>query len=162
MTRKSIALATVACAAAALGAWKMAPPRDPVLEAMDVMIQEEYHTAAQYERIARDHAGAQPYAGWAETERAHAELIGWLYHDRGKTAPPSRWTADAVPTRRPLPQACASALAAEERAVRLYDGYLEGELPSDVRRAFRHNRNVSYLQHLPVLRECTLRGTPGR
>jgi hypothetical protein len=152
----------IACGAGALGAWRTAPAQDPVFAAMDAMIQEEYHTAAQYERIARDHAGAQPYAGWADTERAHAELIGWLYHDRGRVAPPSRWNADAIPSRRPLTQACASALAAEERTVRLYDGYLGGELPSDVRRAFRHNRNVSSLQHVPVLRECVLRGTPGR
>lgn len=67
-----------------------------------------------------------------------------------------------MPTRCPLTQACSGALAAEERAVRLYDGYLRGELPPDVRRAFRHNRNVAHLQHVPVLRECTLRGTPGR
>jgi hypothetical protein len=154
-------LAALALAAGALGAWRMAP-RDPVVDAMNAMIQEEYHTAAQYERISRDHAAAQPFAGWAESERAHAELIGWLYKDRGITAPASRWSADAVPTRRPLSQACASALAAEERAVRLYDGYLAGELPPDVRRAFRHNRNVAALQHAPVLRECVLRGTPGR
>jgi hypothetical protein len=121
------------------------------------MIQEEYRTAALYERLAKDNGAAQPYAGWAETERAHAELIGWLYRDRGRAAPPSRWSAGAVPARKPLAQACAASLAAEERAVRMYDGYLDTELPHDVRRVFRHNRNVGALQHIPELRLCALR-----
>ena len=149
-------MAMLALAAAGLGAGKVAP-RDPVLDAMDAMIQEEYRGAAGYDRLARDNGAVQPFAGWAETERAHAELIGWLYKDRGQTAPASRWSADAVPPRKPLPQACAAALAEEERAVRLYDSYLKGELPPDVRRVFRHNRNVGALQHVPELRLCAMR-----
>jgi len=149
-------VALLALAATGLGAGRMAP-RDPVSDAMDAMIQEEFRTAAEYERLGRDHPGAQPFAGWAETERAHAELIAWLYKDRGRVAPGSRFGADAVPTRRPLAAACAAALAAEEHAVRMYDGYLQGELPSDVRRVFRHNRNVGALQHIPDLRTCAAR-----
>jgi hypothetical protein len=164
MTGRMRALAVLAAAAVALGAGRV-PPRDPVLDAMDVMIQEEYRTAAEYERLGRDHATAQPFAGWAESERAHAEMIAWLYRDRGKTAPASRWSGAAIPPRRPLQQACAAALAAEERAVGLYDGYLErldAGMPADVKRVFRHNRNVGRLQHLPALRECVLSGAAPR
>ncbi len=164
MTGGTRSLAVLAAAAVVLGAGWM-PPRDPVLDAMDVMIQEEYRAAAEYERLGRDHAGAQPFAGWAESERAHAEMIAWLYRDRGKTAPLSRWSADALPARRPLKQACAAALAAEERTVSLYDGYLgrmDAELPADVKRVFRHNRNVARLQHLHPLRECVLSGAAPR
>ena len=64
--------------------------------------------------------------------------------------------------RRAFLGSCAAALAAEERAITLYDGYLERELPSDVRRVFRHNRNVGALQHVPALRDCTLRGPAPR
>jgi hypothetical protein len=156
MSGRVMKMAVLALAAVGLGAGRTAP-RDPVSDAMDAMIQEEYRGAAEYERLGRDHPNAQPFAGWAETERAHAELIGWLYKDRGRTAPASRYSADAVPTRRPLSAACAAALSAEEHAVRMYDGYLQGELPSDVRRVFRHNRNVGALQHLPELRLCAAR-----
>lgn len=164
MTGRTKGLRVLVAAVVALGAGRV-PPQDPVLDAMDVMIQEEYRAAAEYERLGRDHAGVQPFAGWAESERAHAEMIGWLYRDRGRTAPPSRWSADAIPPGRPLKQACAAALAAEERAVRLYDGYLdrmETELPSDVKRVFRHNRNVAKLQHLHPLQECVLSGAAPR
>jgi len=162
--RRIGALVVLELTLVSLGAWSL-PPRDPVLDAMNVMIQEEYRVAAEYERMGRDHGGVQPFSGWAESERAHAEMIAWLYRDRGQTAPPSRWSADAIPPRRPLKQACAAALAAEERTVSLYDGYLsrmDAELPADVKRVFRHNRNVARLQHLHPLRECVLSGAAPR
>jgi hypothetical protein len=161
MTGRTRGIVVLALAAAALGAGR-SPARDPVTDAMDAMIQEEYRSAAEYERLGHDVGAVQPFAGWAETERAHAELIGWLYRDRQRPVPASRWNAAALPQRRTLPQACAAALAAEERAITLYDGYLGRELPSDVRRVFRHNRNVGALQHVPPLRECTLRGPAPR
>ncbi|HYH82232.1 MAG TPA: hypothetical protein VEX86_20655 [Longimicrobium sp.] len=161
MTGRKRGMAALLLAAGALGAGRM-PAADPLTDAMDAMIQEEYRSAAYYDRLAQDVGAVQPFAGWAETERAHAELIGWLYRDRERPVPGSRWAAAALPARRTLPQACAAALAAEERTVTLYDGYLQRELPSDVKRVFRHNRNVAALQHVPALRECTLRGPAPR
>ena len=157
MTGRMRGCVVLALAAGVIGAGWM-PAADPVTDAMDAMIQEEYRSAAEYERLGHDVGAVQPFAGWLETGRAHAELIGWLYRDRQRPVPASRWAAAALPQRRTLPQACAAALAAEERATALYDGYLERELPHDVRRVFRHNRNVGALQHVPALRECTLRG----
>lgn len=135
-----------------------APRVDPVVAAMDAMIQEEYRSSAAYERFARDFGAVPPFAGWAAVERNHAELIGLLYTDRGLGVPPSRWSAGAVPSHRVLSAACGALLAVESEVIRRYDAYLEDRtLPTDVRRVFRHNRGVAGREHVPELRLCSLR-----
>ena len=59
--------------------------------------------------------------------------------------------------------ACASLLATENEVIARYDGYLaDRALPGDVRRVFRHNRNVAGHQHVPELRLCSLRDVVAR
>jgi hypothetical protein len=158
MTKHALAAPLVLLLAAAglCGSRPSAP--DPALAAMDAMIQQEYRSRAEYERTVRDFGSVAPFAGWAEVERSHAELIGWLYRDRGLAVPPDRWDVGAVPPHRLLSAACAALLATESEVVRRYDGYFEdASLPPDVRRVFRHNRNVAAHDHVPELRECSLR-----
>lgn len=136
-------------------------PRDPVVAAMDAMIQEEYRSAAAYQALSRDFGAVAPFAGYTEVEQSHADLIGWLYRDRGLQAPPSRWTAAAVARQPRLSQACGAVMALEQEVIRRYDGYLDDAgLPADVRRVFRHNRNVASHEHVPELRVCSLRDVP--
>ncbi|HEX8904314.1 MAG TPA: hypothetical protein VF771_05695 [Longimicrobiaceae bacterium] len=160
--RHAIAIPLLLLAGAAVCAAR--PPRtDPTVAAMDAMIQEEYRSAAGYERLSRDFGGVAPFATYVEVERSHAELLGYLYIDRGLPVPPSRWSADALPAHRALSSACAALLATENEVIRRYDGYLESPtLPADVRRAFRHNRNVAAHLHVPELRECSLRDVKPR
>jgi hypothetical protein len=155
--RHAMAIPLLVLAGAALCATD--PPRtDPTVAAMDVMIQEEYRSAAEYQRLSRDFGAVAPFAAWAEVEQAHAELIAMLYADRGLTAPPSRWSADALPPHRALSAACAEVLATENEVIGRYDAYLDQPgLPGDVRRVFRHNRNVAGHLHVPELRLCSLR-----
>jgi hypothetical protein len=134
------------------------PAGDPALAAMDVMIQQEYRSAAEYARLQRDFGAVAPFAGYVEVEQGHAELIGFLYRDRGLPVPPDHWDVGAVAPHRVLSAACAALMATENEVVGRYDGFLEDRaLPGDVRRVFRHNRNVASISHVPELRMCSLR-----
>lgn len=160
--RHAIAIPLLLLAGAALCGTR-APRRDPALAAMDTMIQQEYRSAAEYARLARDFGAVAPFAAYVEVERAHAELIGYLYVDRGLPVPPDGWNVGAVPPHRVLSAACASLLATENEVIARYDGYLaDRALPGDVRRVFRHNRNVAGHQHVPELRLCSLRDVVAR
>jgi hypothetical protein len=148
-----MAVAALVAAASTVG-------RAAAQSAIDQMLQEEYRTQALYERAVRDVGPVGPLRAFAEAERGHAGLIGYLFADRGLAVPASRWSPDAVPAGRSPAQACAAALREEQRVIGLYDAYLGGGavLPEDVRRAFRHNRNVAAHLHLPALRACAAAG----
>lgn len=151
-TTAAVIAVSMAMATAAFGGNGAA--QDPVVSALDTMIQDEYRAEAELRRAARDLRAAAPFPAMAESRRGLAELIGTLYRDRGLPVPASRWSADRLPARRTLADACAAAAATAQRNHELYDRYLAGELPSDVKHVFRHNRNVSKHEHLPELRKC--------
>jgi hypothetical protein len=142
--------------AAALLAGAGAAQRDPVVQAMDSMLDVERRTLAEYERVVRDHGRVTPFAEFVEAERGQAEFIEYLYRDRNLPIPPSRRTVDGARAYRTVAEACAASLANALRVAEQYDVYLEGprELPGDVRRAFRHNRNASKHVQADRFRAC--------
>jgi hypothetical protein len=146
------AVALLAGAAASAGAAQ----RDPVVQAMDVMLDVERRTAAEYERIVRDHGRVAPFPEFVEAERGQAEFIEYLYRDRNLPVPANRWNAAGARAHRTLAEACAASLQNALRVADQYDTYLEGprELPGDVRRAFRHNRNASKHVQADRFRAC--------
>ena len=132
---------------------------EAVLRAMEAMLDDERQTAAEYERVVRDHGSVAPFAEFARSERAHAEFIVYLFRDRKLAVPQNRWTPDNVRGYRTLREACAAALARANRTIAQYERYRAMPLPEDVLRAFNHNRRVTRNNHLPALEACAL-GTP--
>lgn len=158
-------LAGSACALALLGGavpHADAARRDPIVQAMDVMIDDERRTGAEYERIVRDHGRVAPFDAFASAERAHVEFIAYLYRDRSLPVPQNRWNPDNVRAYRSVAEACAAGYRNAMRTAELYDRYLEGAtpLPDDVRRVFRHNRNVAKHDQADRLRACAPGGAP--
>lgn len=158
MRRAMAALAAAVLAAMARGG-EPAVGADPVVAALDTMIQDEYRTEAEYRRVLRDLGPTEPFTAYADAERNHAEMIGTLYERRGLPVPASAWTLDRVPGHRSRVEACAAAARHELRSAEMYDRFLDAGLPGDVRHVFRHNRNVAKHGHLPALRACA--GLPG-
>ena len=149
----------VVCAAALLGgaAAAGAAQRDPIVQAMDTMLDVERRTAAEYARVLRDHGNVAPFNELIEAERGQAEFIEYLYRDRNLPIPTSRWSVSNARSYRTLTEACAASLQSALRVAEQYDTYLEGprELPGDVRRAFRHNRNASKHVQADKFRACS-------
>jgi hypothetical protein len=133
-----------------------AAQRDPVVQAMDAMLDVERRTAAEYERVVRDHGRVAPFPELVEAERGQAEFIEYLYRDRNLPIPANRWSAANARAYRSPAEACAAALESALRVADQYDVYLEGprELPGDVRRAFRHNRNAAKHVQADRFRAC--------
>ncbi|HEX2202331.1 MAG TPA: hypothetical protein VHG91_03480, partial [Longimicrobium sp.] len=153
MRKTMAALAAAALVATARGG-EPALGSDPVVAALDTMIQDEYRTEAGYRRAVRDLGRVEPFAEFADAERNHAEMIGTLYERRGLPVPASAWTPDRAPAHRTREAACAAAARHEARSAEAYDRFLRAGLPGDVRHVFRHNRNVARHSHLPALRAC--------
>lgn len=163
MTKRARILAGSACAIALFGGFDShigAAQRDPIVQAMDIMIDDERRTGAEYERVLRDHGRVAPFDAFATAERAHVEFIAYLYRDRNLPVPQSRWNVNNARAYRSVAEACAAGYRNAMRTAELYDRYLEGPtpLPGDVRRAFRHNRNVAKHDQADKLLACSPAG----
>lgn len=122
--------------------------------AMERAILDEYRAEATYSRVLEDFGAVLPFAQVVNAEARHSESIARVYSNHEMTAPADPWHRDNVPRFRSVPEACAAAVAQEERNVAMYDDLLRMELPADVERVFATNRLASLEAHLPAFRIC--------
>jgi hypothetical protein len=130
------------------------PATTEVLSAMENAIQDEYHAEATYSRILTDLGNAWPFTNIVRAERRHIEAAAGLFTNRGLEVPASRWNLDNVDRFDSIGEACIAAAQAERDNVRLYDTFLQMELPTDVRNVFTNNRAASLEAHLPAFEAC--------
>lgn len=124
---------------------------------LDTAMQDEHFARSVYERVLRDHGQAMPFANIVWAEQRHAEHIAALMTARGAAVPPSRWSADAVPSFPTLRAACEAALRAEGENIAMYDRLLRLDLPDDARTVFEQNRWASVERHTPAFERCLAR-----
>ena len=125
-----------------------------VKEAMDVMIQDEYHAEALYQRVIEDFGDVRPFVNIVRAEVRHSAAIAALYEAYGMEPPASLWSTQHVPSYGTLQEACAAGVENELENIALYDQYLQVALPDDVRAVFEHNRFASANHHLRAFRRC--------
>lgn len=73
---------------------------------------------------------------------------------RGLPVPASLVTVATVPHFPTVREACAAGVVAEGENIALYDRFLAGDLPDDVRQVFSNNRRASLDNHLPAFLAC--------
>lgn len=125
-----------------------------LLAMLEMTLQDEYHAEAVYLRVMADHGDALPFRNIAKAEQAHAQAVLGLYAARGLVPPANGWSTDNVATFSSLQAACAGGYDAEIENIELYDGYLELQLPQDVRTVFTNNRRASAEHHMPAFDAC--------
>jgi hypothetical protein len=125
-----------------------------VQAALDLTIQDEYRAETIYQGVLNDFGPVLPFTAILAAEQRHSTVLGLLYSKRGLPVPPSAVTVATVPHFATVRQACAAGVTAERENIALYDRFLAGDLPDDVRQVFSNNRRASLENHLPAFMNC--------
>lgn len=129
-------------------------PAATLVAQLDTALQDEYHAEQVYQRVLTDHGSIRPFANVVFAEQRHASYLVGLLQQRGAVVPASRWNAENVPRFSTVRDACAGAADAEVANIAMYDRFLSGDLPDDVRQVFVRNRWASVERHLPAFNRC--------
>lgn len=125
-----------------------------VQAALDLTIQDEFRAETIYQGVLNDFGTMLPFAAILTAEQRHSTAIGQLYTKRGLAVPASLVSVSTVPHFATVREACAAGAAAERDNIALYDRFLAGDLPDDVRQVFSNNRRASLDNHLPAFLTC--------
>lgn len=122
--------------------------------ALDLTIQDEYRAETIYQGVVNDFGPILPFAAILTAEQRHSTTIGLLFTRRGLVVPVSLVSVTTVKHFATVREACAAGVAAERDNIALYDRFLAGDLPDDVRQVFSNNRRASLDNHLPAFMTC--------
>lgn len=132
-----------------------------VVAALEAALDDEYRAEALYAAVLVDFGDAKPFSRIIEAERRHQEALLTLFAAYGLEPPEYRWSIDDVPRYPTIEEACAADVEAELDNAGRYEGFLELDLPGDVRRVFEDNRWASQQNHLRALQSCGSDGCGG-
>jgi rubrerythrin len=123
-------------------------------------VLDEWHAEAFYASVMEIHGKRRPFSNIIEAERRHAGLLLNLFKDHSLEPPKNTWSRqeeeakDAwlarLGTPKTIKEAAAAAWQAEVDNVKLYDVWLKGELPKDIRTVFTKLRDDSRDKHMPA------------
>jgi len=122
--------------------------------ALELTLQDEFRAEAIYQGVLNDFGPVLPFAAILTAEQRHSTSIGLLFTRRGLAVPASLVTVSTVPHFPTVRAACAAGVVAERENIALYDRFLAGDLPDDVRQVFSNNRRASLDNHLPAFLTC--------
>jgi len=132
----------------------------PTLEEMlAYAIQDEYMARAEYEAIIAAYGSAAPFSNIIKAEESHISQLLPLFETYGFEAP-----ADDVASRVVLPasldEAYQAGVDAEIANIAMYESFLSGELPDDVRAVFE-NLMAGSKSHLRAFENAASGNTGG-
>jgi hypothetical protein len=153
----SIIVVFVGAAACDEGSVALAPEMEAqtVLAAMEAAIQDEFKAELTYEKVLDEFGPARPFVNIVKAEVRHSEALGRLYAARGLPVPNSLWSPAEIPEFSSLAEACRAGVVAEIENAEIYEGFLDHQLPDDVRVVFENNRRASLENHLPAFQRCS-------
>ena len=126
-----------------------------ILAAMEVAIQDEYKAKLVYVQVMEDFGMVPPFSNIIFAEERHSEALARLFEARGMDVPQSQWDPTQVPSFSSLSEACRAGVTAEIENAEIYQGYLDLDLPADVRKVFENNQAASLERHLPAFERCS-------
>lgn len=138
------------------------PLPEPVVAAVLIALDDEYHAEATYAAIMGVFGEVRPFCNIIEAERRHAAALIDILNKHDQIVPPNPYLAGEKPLD-PVPEtlaaACTQGVEAEIANVRLYD---EDLLPTvdaypEITGVFRALRDASENNHLPAFRRCASR-----
>ncbi|MGD8361031.1 MAG: DUF2202 domain-containing protein [Gemmatimonadota bacterium] len=126
-----------------------------ILAAMEVAIQDEYKAELVYLQVMEDFGSVPPFSNIVFAEERHSEALARLFQARGVDVPESKWDPSQIPSFSSLSEACRAGVTAEIENAEIYQGYLDLDLPADVRQVFESNQAASLERHLPAFERCS-------
>jgi hypothetical protein len=133
---------------------KIPPADDALVTMLTLAIQDEYHAYWTYNGVLEDLGKVKPFTSIENAEDQHVGAVSKLFTKRGLAVPASTWSLENVPRFNALVDACEAGVDAEVENYTMYDGFLGGDLPSDVEKVFTNLRDASKLNHLPAFENC--------
>jgi rubrerythrin len=119
-------------------------------------LDDEYKAEATYAAVIARFGEVRPFINIVEAERRHAAALIRQCDRLGFVPRANRWKGKlAVPDT--LRDACATAIAAEEANIALYDRLLPGIEDPQVRAVLERLQEASRQRHLPAFRRCLAR-----
>jgi len=126
-----------------------------IVQMLEEAIQDEFHAEMIYRRVLADFGQIRPFSNIVNAEVRHAASLALLFDRYGLEVPESKWNLENVPAFDSVREACQAAARAEIANIALYDVWLAGTLPEDVRFVFENNRRASADKHLPAFNRCS-------
>lgn len=141
------------------GAASAARYPQPVTDAIERALDDEYQAEALYSVAIAAFGEQRPFTNIIRAERRHQEMLKDLLRASGTPIPANGWL-DGTKPRPEVPAtrqaACAAGVAAEVANADLYDKDLLPKVVDypEVTRVFTALRDASQQRHLPALRRC--------
>ncbi len=116
---------------------------DVELEQMLVYaVQDEYLARSEYEYLINELDAGNPFANIIKAEEKHISMLLPLFESYGFEAPEDTSAAHIIPVES-ITAALETGVQAEIDNIAMYEQFLEGELPDDVRAVFVELRDAS-------------------
>jgi hypothetical protein len=122
-------------------------------EMLDYAIEDEYLAKAEYESIMETYGEQRPFSNILEAEKTHIELLLPLFAAYGINVPLDTAT-DYVVIPDSIEEALEVGVQAEIDNIAMYEKFLAGDLPEDVREVFEDLQNASK-SHLTAFQRGT-------
>jgi len=132
----------------------LTPLTDAEVEALNQVLQDEYHAWAVYDQVIQDFGEISPFVEIRAAESRHAAAVESLFEKYDLTVPENEWTGN-VPSFESVEAACAAGAQAEIDNAGLYDAALASTDRRDLTNVFTNLQSASLNQHLPAFQDCS-------
>lgn len=126
------------------------------LQALNEVLQDEYHAAAVYDAVIADFGEVAPFVPIRQAEAQHAAVIERLFERYGLAAPANEWAGAEITSFESVEAACAAGVAAETANAELYNRALAATDKPDLTNVFTHLQAASLENHLPAFTACDI------
>ncbi|MHB0994951.1 MAG: DUF2202 domain-containing protein [Elusimicrobiales bacterium] len=128
----------------AYGAVSAAAEKAPSLERMlTLAIEDEYLARAEYRVILKAFGSVRPFSNIIKAEERHIKMLEPLFKKYGFKVPAAGAAAAHAVKPASLRAALEAGVKAEEGNIAMYERFLAGELPGDVRETFGYLKAAS-------------------
>lgn len=130
------------------------------IEALNRVLQDEYHAGAVYDQVIADLDETAPFVQIREAEARHADAVERLFSRYNLQLPENQWAETDFPTFESLQAACAIGAEAERANADLYDWALANTAKRDLTNVFTNLKTASLESHLPAFETCDPTAAP--
>lgn len=135
------------------GNYAATPLTEAEIEALNSVLQDEYHAWAVYDQVIQDFGEVVPFVAIRNAEARHAAAVQRQFEKYGLPIPENQWIGN-VDSFASVEAACTAAAQAEIANASLYDDALANTTRADLTRVFSRLQSASLNNHLPAFQAC--------
>lgn len=124
------------------------------IQALNDVLQDEYHAWAVYHSVIADFGQVAPFVQIQQAETRHAAALARIFARYGLELPENEWADAEFASFDSVEAACVAGVAAEIANAELYDQALAVTDKPDLTNVFSHLQAASLESHLPAFEAC--------